>query len=60
LYGLGRLRRELTAMVGQPAQVTAARLRSAVLAYSEDPPRDDIAILVVRNLGAALEQPVDR
>jgi len=60
LYGLGRLRRELTAMVGQPAQVTAARLRSAVLAYSEDPPRDDIAILVVRNLGAAREQSVDQ
>jgi serine phosphatase RsbU (regulator of sigma subunit)/anti-sigma regulatory factor (Ser/Thr protein kinase) len=58
LYGLGRLRRELAALVGHPAQVTAARLRGAVLAFSEDPPRDDIAILVVRNLGPTREQPV--
>jgi serine phosphatase RsbU (regulator of sigma subunit) len=53
LYGLGRLRRELTALAGHAAQVVAARLRGAVLSFSEDPPRDDIAILVVRNLGAA-------
>lgn len=49
LYGLGRLRRELAALAGHPAQVIATRLRAAVLAFSTDPPRDDIAVLVVRN-----------
>jgi serine phosphatase RsbU (regulator of sigma subunit)/anti-sigma regulatory factor (Ser/Thr protein kinase) len=52
LYGLGRLRRELASLAGHSAQVVAARLRGAVLSFSENPPRDDIAILVVRNLGA--------
>jgi serine phosphatase RsbU (regulator of sigma subunit) len=52
LYGPGRLRRELTTLAGHSAQVVAARVRGAALSFSEDPPRDDIAILVVRNLGA--------
>ena len=50
LYGLARLRRELGGLSGHPAPVIAARLRSATLNFSIDPPRDDIAILVVRNL----------
>ncbi|MGH3716035.1 MAG: PP2C family protein-serine/threonine phosphatase, partial [Micromonosporaceae bacterium] len=51
LYGLTRLRRELRPLSGHPAQVIAARIRSAVMAFSSDAPRDDIAILVVRNIG---------
>jgi serine phosphatase RsbU (regulator of sigma subunit) len=50
LYGLARLRRELGGLSGHPAPVIAARLRSATLGFSVDPPRDDIAILVVRNV----------
>jgi serine phosphatase RsbU (regulator of sigma subunit) len=50
LYGLARLRRELGTLSGHPAPVIAARIRSATLGFSGDPPRDDIAILVVRNL----------
>jgi phosphoserine phosphatase RsbU/P len=50
-YGVRRLRRELRALAGHPAQVVATRLRAAVLAFSPDPPRDDIAVLVLRNAG---------
>jgi phosphoserine phosphatase RsbU/P len=48
-YGVRRLRRELRSLVGHPAQVVASRVRSSVLAFSPDPPRDDIAVLVLRN-----------
>jgi phosphoserine phosphatase RsbU/P len=48
-YGVRRLRRELRSLVGHPARVMAARVRSAVLAFSPEPPRDDIAVLVLRN-----------
>ena len=51
LFGLARLRRELTPLSGHPAPVIAARVRSAAVGFSADPPRDDIAVLVVRNLG---------
>ncbi|MGH3657358.1 MAG: PP2C family protein-serine/threonine phosphatase, partial [Micromonosporaceae bacterium] len=50
LYGLGRLRREVKPLAGHPASVIAARIRGAALGFSVDPPRDDIAVLVVRNL----------
>ncbi|MGH3734590.1 MAG: SpoIIE family protein phosphatase [Micromonosporaceae bacterium] len=50
LYGLARLRRELGPLAGHPAPVIAARVRAAVANFSSDPARDDIAILVIRNV----------
>jgi len=49
LYGHERLRTELSALAGRPPAALAARLRAAVLAFSPEPPRDDIAILAVSN-----------
>ncbi len=51
LFGHSRLYRELSTLAGHPATVVSGRLRSAVLGFSADPPRDDIALLVVRNTG---------
>nr|WP_018352141.1 SpoIIE family protein phosphatase [Longispora albida] len=48
-YGQDRLRQELAGLTGLPAQVVAARLRAAALAWSPEQPRDDIALLVLRN-----------
>jgi sigma-B regulation protein RsbU (phosphoserine phosphatase) len=48
-YGLRRLRRQLRSLAGHPAQVVAARVRSAVVGFSTEPPRDDIAVVVLRN-----------
>jgi phosphoserine phosphatase RsbU/P len=50
-FGMRRLRRELRSVAGHPAPVVAARVRSAVVAFSAEPPRDDIAVLVLRNPG---------
>jgi len=49
LFGQDRLRNAVATTAGHPAPVVAARLRAAALAYSPEQPRDDIAILVVRN-----------
>ncbi|HEY3505135.1 MAG TPA: SpoIIE family protein phosphatase [Actinocatenispora sp.] len=49
LFGHHRLLRELGRLAGQSAASIAARLTSTVLSFSPDPPRDDIAILVLRN-----------
>jgi serine phosphatase RsbU (regulator of sigma subunit) len=49
LYGVERLRREASALAGFPADVVAARLRAAVLNFSPEAPRDDIAIFTLRN-----------
>ena len=49
LFGVDRLRREAALLAGFPAEVVVARLRAATLNYSTEPPRDDIAILAVRN-----------
>jgi serine phosphatase RsbU (regulator of sigma subunit) len=49
LFGLDRLRREASALAGFPAEVVAARLRAAAVGFSPEPPRDDIAVLTVRN-----------
>ncbi len=51
LYGRERLVAEAAGMAGLPAGVAAARIRRAALAFSPDPPRDDIAVLVLRNEG---------
>lgn len=49
LFGIERLRSAAAPLAGYPAGVVAARLRSATLGFSAEPPRDDIAILVLRN-----------
>ncbi|MDG4763238.1 SpoIIE family protein phosphatase [Solwaraspora sp. WMMD406] len=49
LFGTERLRRAAAPLAGFSADVVAARLRTATLDFSTEPPRDDIAILVVRN-----------
>lgn len=48
-FGTGRLKRVLSELAGYPAEVIAARLSATVLGFSNEPPRDDIAILVLRN-----------
>jgi serine phosphatase RsbU (regulator of sigma subunit) len=48
LFGQRRLRSAVSGMVGAPASVLAAHLRSAVLSFSPLPPRDDIAIVALR------------
>ena len=40
---------ELKALLRKSADVVAARLRSAAINFSAEPPRDDIAVLVLRN-----------
>jgi serine phosphatase RsbU (regulator of sigma subunit)/anti-sigma regulatory factor (Ser/Thr protein kinase) len=48
LFGIERLRTEASTLAGFPAEVVAARLRTAAVAFSPEPPRDDIAVLTVR------------
>ncbi len=52
-FGLDRLAEAAGRLAGYPAEVMAARLRAATLEFSPESPRDDIAILVVRNDSAA-------
>ena len=49
LFGTGRLRDAAAPLAGYPAEVMAARLRSTTINFSVEEPRDDIAILVLRN-----------
>ena len=49
LFGTGRLREAASPLAGYPADVMAARLRSTTINFSVEEPRDDIAILVLRN-----------
>ncbi|MGC4745244.1 SpoIIE family protein phosphatase [Micromonospora sp. DT201] len=49
LFGTDRLRDAAAPLAGYSADVVAARLRSAAINFSVEPPRDDIAILVLRN-----------
>ncbi len=49
LFGTNRLRDAATPLAGYPADVMAARLRSTTINFSVEEPRDDIAILVLRN-----------
>jgi sigma-B regulation protein RsbU (phosphoserine phosphatase) len=49
LFGTARLREAATPLAGYPADVMAARLRSTTINFSVEEPRDDIAILVLRN-----------
>ncbi|MEU4397859.1 SpoIIE family protein phosphatase [Micromonospora orduensis] len=49
LFGTDRLRDAAAPLAGYSADVVAARLRAAAINFSVEPPRDDIAILVLRN-----------
>jgi serine phosphatase RsbU (regulator of sigma subunit) len=49
LFGTERLRDAVAPLAGYPAEVVAARLRTTTLGFSVESPRDDIAILVLRN-----------
>ncbi|WP_326561518.1 SpoIIE family protein phosphatase [Micromonospora sp. NBC_01796] len=49
LFGLDRLRDAAGPLAGYSADVVAARLRSTAIGFSGETPRDDIAILVLRN-----------
>lgn len=49
LFGTARLRDAAGPLAGYPAEVMAARLRSTTINFSVEEPRDDIAILVLRN-----------
>ncbi|PWU47633.1 stage II sporulation protein E [Micromonospora sp. S4605] len=49
LFGTDRLRDAATPLAGYSADVVAARLRATAIGFSGEAPRDDIAILVLRN-----------
>lgn len=49
LFGVDRVRRVLAPLAGHDADIVAARLRAATLGFSTEAPRDDIAILALRN-----------
>ena len=49
LFGAARLVEAASPLAGYPADVMAARLRSTTINFSVEEPRDDIAILVLRN-----------
>ncbi|HWB35467.1 MAG TPA: PP2C family protein-serine/threonine phosphatase, partial [Rugosimonospora sp.] len=49
LFGVERLCATLAGLAGSSAASVAARLRATTLAFSPEPPRDDIAILALRN-----------
>ncbi|MFC8618450.1 SpoIIE family protein phosphatase [Micromonospora purpureochromogenes] len=49
LFGVDRLRDAAAPLAGYSADVVAARLRATAINFSVEAPRDDIAILVLRN-----------
>ncbi len=49
LFGTERLRASAAPLAGYSADVVAARLRATAIGFSTEAPRDDIAILVLRN-----------
>jgi serine phosphatase RsbU (regulator of sigma subunit)/anti-sigma regulatory factor (Ser/Thr protein kinase) len=49
LFGIDRLQAAAAELAGYRADVVAARLRAVALGFSAEPPRDDIAILALRN-----------
>ncbi|MGW5667251.1 SpoIIE family protein phosphatase [Micromonospora sp. NPDC003776] len=49
LFGTDRLRESAAPLAGYSADVVAARLRATAIGFSVEPPRDDIAVLVLRN-----------
>ncbi|HEY8474628.1 MAG TPA: SpoIIE family protein phosphatase [Natronosporangium sp.] len=53
LFGSQRLREAVAPLASYSAEVMAARLRATTIGFSAEPPRDDIALLVLRNEPAA-------
>jgi serine phosphatase RsbU (regulator of sigma subunit)/anti-sigma regulatory factor (Ser/Thr protein kinase) len=53
LFGGQRLRDAASMLAGHSAELIAARIRTATIGFSAEQPRDDIAVLVVRNELAA-------
>jgi serine phosphatase RsbU (regulator of sigma subunit)/anti-sigma regulatory factor (Ser/Thr protein kinase) len=49
LFGIERLRATAGTLAGFDAASVATRLRATAMAFSPEPPRDDIAILALRN-----------
>jgi len=49
LFGIERLRAAAGTLAGLSAAAIAAQLRATALTFSSEPPRDDIAILALRN-----------
>ncbi|HIV57672.1 MAG TPA: SpoIIE family protein phosphatase [Candidatus Stackebrandtia faecavium] len=49
LFGHSGIARCLRPLAGYPANVIAAKLRTEVLNYSDEDPRDDMAVLVISN-----------
>jgi phosphoserine phosphatase RsbU/P len=49
LFGLERAHAALSPLAGHDADIVAARLRAATIAFSTESPRDDIAILTLHN-----------
>jgi serine phosphatase RsbU (regulator of sigma subunit) len=49
LFGVDRLRAAAGTLAGFDAAAVATRLRATAMAFSTEPPRDDIAILALRN-----------
>ncbi|HEY1487218.1 MAG TPA: SpoIIE family protein phosphatase [Micromonosporaceae bacterium] len=49
LFGIDRAHATLSSLAGHDADIVAARLRAATLAFSTETPRDDIAILTLHN-----------
>ena len=49
LFGIERLRTAAGTLAGFDAAAVATRLRATAIAFSPEPPRDDIAILALRN-----------
>jgi serine phosphatase RsbU (regulator of sigma subunit)/anti-sigma regulatory factor (Ser/Thr protein kinase) len=54
LFGGQRLRDAAAPLAGYSAEVIAARLRTTTIGFSAEAPRDDIALLVLRNESAQL------
>jgi PAS domain S-box-containing protein len=51
LFGLDRIRDLVAACAGVDAQTTADRIKDAALEFQPGPPRDDVAVLVLRVVG---------
>jgi phosphoserine phosphatase RsbU/P len=49
LFGIERLRSAAGTLAGFDAAAVATRLRATAISFSPEPPRDDIAILALRN-----------
>jgi len=51
MFGPRRLCEAASRLAGLPADAIAAGVRAAALAFGSQPPRDDLAVLTIRNDG---------